>query len=205
MNIADLSAANVFQRGQVVGPAAVLGAHLHDALVFARGLHQHAALEHIVRKRLFDIDVLAGLAGHDRERGMPVVGRPDDDRIKVLRLEQVFDTFQLLRHLPVLMPSDGSGRTLQTTVEQVTHMRNLHVIAARKTGSKPSTTTATADQSQTDRLARASGRRNGGNGKRGRCCRSCAFQKPAAARADGDFFGKVIRGRVHYYRLTDPA
>ena len=41
----------------------------------------------VVRDRLFDIDVLAGVAGQNRRGRMPMVGRGDDDGIDRLVVE----------------------------------------------------------------------------------------------------------------------
>ena len=40
-----------------------------------------------MRQRFFDIDVFAGLAGVDRHRDMPVIGRADEYGIDVLAFE----------------------------------------------------------------------------------------------------------------------
>ena len=68
---------------------ALLGAVLHDAVVLLRGGYDLPGLEHIVRARLLDVDILAGLAGPDRLQGVMVVGRGDGDGIDGLVFEQL--------------------------------------------------------------------------------------------------------------------
>ena len=67
--------------------AALLRAHLDDAIVAARGVDHDAALADGERERLFDVDVLARLARHDRRQRVPVIGRADDHRVDVLAIE----------------------------------------------------------------------------------------------------------------------
>ncbi len=61
--------------------AARLGADLHHPAAAPGGLDHAAAFDDVVRAGLFHVHVFAGLAGEDRRRGVPVVGRGDDDRI----------------------------------------------------------------------------------------------------------------------------
>jgi len=82
-----LPALHDLARPEVVCGRTVLRADLYDAPVLGRGLDHLPALPHAVRMRLFDIDVLAGLARLDRQRRMPVVVGCDDDRIDVLGLQ----------------------------------------------------------------------------------------------------------------------
>ena len=46
-----------------------------------RGLDHQPALADVVRTRLLDVDVLAGVGGEDRGRGVPVVRRGDPDGV----------------------------------------------------------------------------------------------------------------------------
>ncbi len=62
-------------------------AHLADALVLFDGLHHGSAFLDAVRQRLLAIDVLSGLARHDRGDSVPVVGRGDDDGVDILAIE----------------------------------------------------------------------------------------------------------------------
>src|SRR5687768_2053917 len=77
----------------------------HSAILLTRCNHR-AAFENVVSIGLFDVDILAGLAGMNRGECMPVIGRPADNRIDGLILQRptiVFDSFgfaaRLLRHL----------------------------------------------------------------------------------------------------------
>ncbi len=69
--------------------APLLRADLHDALVLVLGLDDRRALGQIVRQRLLDVDVLAGRAGVDGHRHVPVVGRADQHGVDVLAVEQL--------------------------------------------------------------------------------------------------------------------
>jgi len=70
---------------------------LDDATVLLGGLHQFAAFVDIVGKGLFNVNVLARLAGKDRQRTVPVIRGGVDDSIDVLVIE----------HLPVLEDARG--------------------------------------------------------------------------------------------------
>ena len=62
-------------------PAAALVAHLDPPPVLPRGRHHPLRLAGVVAARLLHIDVLAGIAGEDRRRGMPVVRCGNADRV----------------------------------------------------------------------------------------------------------------------------
>src|SRR5262249_30352394 len=64
--------------------AAALRAVLHDAVVLAGRLDGDPALVDVVTARLFDVDILAGLAGPDGHQRMPVIRRGDRDGVEVL-------------------------------------------------------------------------------------------------------------------------
>jgi len=66
---------------------APLGADLDHAIGLAGGLDDPATLADGHRERLFDIDILACLAGHDRPDGVPVVGSGHDDGVHVVAVE----------------------------------------------------------------------------------------------------------------------
>ena len=66
---------------------ALLRADLDDAVVLARRLHHRAAFGDGHRRRLLDVDVLAGLAGEHRHQRVPVIGRADDDGVDGLVVE----------------------------------------------------------------------------------------------------------------------
>ncbi len=66
-----------------------MSAGLHDPVVFScRGDHL-AAFPYIVRDRLFDVNVLAGLARPDRYQRMPVIRRGGNNRVDILVLKQL--------------------------------------------------------------------------------------------------------------------
>src|SRR5262249_57038891 len=60
-----------------LGPAAPLAAHLDVLAVLAGGLHHQLALARVVAARLLDVDVLAGGAGEDARRRVPLVAGRD--------------------------------------------------------------------------------------------------------------------------------
>ena len=63
---------------------ATLRAVLHDFAVLFRGGHELPAFENVVGKRLFDVHVLARLAGPDRRQRVPMVRRRDGHRVDAL-------------------------------------------------------------------------------------------------------------------------
>ena len=71
---------------------------LDDAVVFARGLDGHAAFEGVVRERLFDVDVLAGLAGPNRTERVPEIRRGEENDIDVLVVEELAHVVRGLLH-----------------------------------------------------------------------------------------------------------
>ncbi len=62
---------------------------LDHAVVFAGRRHDLAGFEDVMRARLFDVDILAGLAGPDRSERVPVVGGGQGDGVDGLVLEQL--------------------------------------------------------------------------------------------------------------------
>ena len=85
-------------RFEVMRTRPALGADLDDLLVAAGGLDHEPALADVVAARLLDINVLAGVAGEDRGRGVPVVGRGDPHGVHALIVEDlphVLDGFRL--------------------------------------------------------------------------------------------------------------
>jgi hypothetical protein len=69
--------------------AAAVGAVLNDSIVLACRLDQLLAFPEAVGTGLFEVDILAGLAGPDRPQGVPVVGRGDDHGVDVLVFDKV--------------------------------------------------------------------------------------------------------------------
>ena len=72
---AQHAALNNRRRYCIVLSGTVLRTNLHNPLVFSRRLHHGAAFADIVRKWLFDVYVLARLAGEYRRDGVPVIRR----------------------------------------------------------------------------------------------------------------------------------
>src|SRR5262249_34214007 len=64
-DLPELAGAHELRGAGEVRTTAPLGAQLDDALVLAGGLDHAPALDQVVRGRLLDVDVLAGLAGPD--------------------------------------------------------------------------------------------------------------------------------------------
>ena len=89
--------------GDDLGPclrAAALRAVRDDPLVLPRGLDALAPLEHVVAARLLHVDVLAGLAGPDRQQRVPVVAGGDGDRVEVLVFQGLADVLEALGLVP---------------------------------------------------------------------------------------------------------
>ena len=83
-----------------------LRAGLHDAVELARHFDDPASLPHVVRDRLLDINIFAGLHGPDGAERVPVVRRGEADDINVLVLQQLADvgvSFDLLPQVPVFL------------------------------------------------------------------------------------------------------
>ena len=68
-------------------------------LVLAGRLDQQLALARVVAARLLDVDVLAGRAGEDRGRGVPVVAGGDDQDVDGLVVEDAAEVGDGLRGL----------------------------------------------------------------------------------------------------------
>jgi hypothetical protein len=58
-----------------------LSARLNDALIALCGLYHESPLADVVRDGLLDVDILAGIAGENRPRRMPVKRRTHQDHI----------------------------------------------------------------------------------------------------------------------------
>ena len=86
-----------------MGRAPLLHSHLQDAVGLADGAHQGRSLLGQRGHGLFDVNVLAGLAGVDGDLGMHVIESRHDDAVDVLAIEQLMVIGVLidagLRHL----------------------------------------------------------------------------------------------------------
>lgn len=74
--------------------AAVLRAVLHDTVVLLGRFDALATFEHVVANRLFNIHILAGLAGPNGNQRVPVIGGGNGDRVEVF----VFECFAHIFH-----------------------------------------------------------------------------------------------------------
>src|SRR5690606_3792131 len=74
INLADDSLMEEFDGFTNVRITAALGTGRNDPLVASCRLDRLAAFPNIVRNRLFDVDIFAGLTGPDRNERMPVIG-----------------------------------------------------------------------------------------------------------------------------------
>ena len=88
-DLADPPALDQLARLLDMRHAPLLHADLDDLLVPILGLDDRRALGRVVRQRLLDVDVLAGVAGVDRHRHVPVVGAADQDGVDVLAVEEL--------------------------------------------------------------------------------------------------------------------
>jgi len=108
--------------------AAGLRAHLNDDRVAETGLDEQPPLADVVRTRLLDVDVLAGVGGEDRARRVPVIrgGVPDgDDPLVVQDGPHVLHRFDAV---PGVGRDPGGG--LQQPGVRVADVLDLHVVAS---------------------------------------------------------------------------
>ena len=166
----SVPAVHQFRRLQEIAAGALHGARLHDALVFAGGLHHLGAFFDIDAGGLFDVDVLAGFAGFDGHVGVPVVGRGDADGVEGFigdDVAEIFDEFGFeasaarggLGAFEVRLVDIAKGGGLD--------FRDLHGIA-EVAGAHG----AEADEADGDAVIRAfdaAGEEGGGEGGGGRC------------------------------------
>src|SRR5262249_35549699 len=64
--------------------------NLHDALVLVLSFDDGRPLGRVVRERLLNVNILAGVARVDGDRHMPVVRRADEHGVHVLVVENLF-------------------------------------------------------------------------------------------------------------------
>ena len=86
--LAEIARLHQFAGLLIMRSGALLGAHLHDALVAARGVGHPAAFFHEQGERLFDVDIFARRAGHDGEQCVPVVGRTHHHGLNIFIVQQ---------------------------------------------------------------------------------------------------------------------
>lgn len=88
-DLPDLAGADELARLDGVRRRAAVGADLHDASGRARGVEHRATLADRVADRFLDKDVGAGLDRRDHGQRVPMVGRGDDDDLRLLLREQL--------------------------------------------------------------------------------------------------------------------
>ena len=88
-DLSELAVADELPGTFEVGPGAVLGADLDNALVLLGGFDHPAALLDEEAEGFLDVDVLAGGAGEHGHQPVPMVGRGDDDGVDVFVVEHL--------------------------------------------------------------------------------------------------------------------
>jgi hypothetical protein len=164
-HLADAAAADELTGlAHEVGRAAV-DADLRDAVVPPRGVHHAPPLDHAQRQRLFDVDVLARLAGVDGLQGVPVVGGADDHGVHVLALQQPAVVAELPR-----VGADLAGGEVEVGLVEVADGDHLGVALGEEGVEDLVAAVAQADEAQADAvirpedLARRQGGPEGGRG-----------------------------------------
>ena len=89
LHIADETVAHYHHRRAELRPATLHGARLEHAIVLLLGSHYLAGFIDVERKRLFAVDVLAGLHRFDGHIRMPVVGRCNADHVDIRVLDHI--------------------------------------------------------------------------------------------------------------------
>src|SRR5947209_20468591 len=97
-------------------PAWLLRAGLHDAVVFAGGVHHLAAFANEQRTRLLDVYILPRRARHDGEQSMPMIWCRDDHGLD-------FPVFEQLSKIFVAFSASAAGRNalLEPGLIDITH------------------------------------------------------------------------------------
>ena len=97
MNLAEIALPDKLLGRSIVTPAALLGAHLHHAVVLAGHLGHPLAFVDEERHWFFDVDVFASRAGHHGHHGVPMVGRGDHHGLDVLVIQHFAEVAIRLR------------------------------------------------------------------------------------------------------------
>jgi hypothetical protein len=106
---AQLAGLHAIKRLAHFGRAAALRAELHAAVVLGGGLDHQLPFPRIVAGRLFDVDVLARLAGEHRGRGVPVIGGSDHQGVDRRIVEHAAEIGFLFGLLPALTRQRSRG------------------------------------------------------------------------------------------------
>ena len=133
-----------------------LGTVLHNSPVFFGRRDDCRPLVEDVGHRLFDIDVLAGGQGQQRDPGVPVMGRPDDDNVDVGVFHDILETAGSSRG-GLLVPRDDSGNPVHLSRINIAEPPDVDVggEVAEAAGVGVHDPAAT-DQSDADRVGRSS-------------------------------------------------
>ena len=126
-HLAELAGLDELVGALVNRAASPLRADLDDAVVLAGRLDHLAAFDQVVRDRLLDVNVLAGLAGPDGTEGVPVVGGGDHDRGHGRVFEHSADVLLGLRLL-LAGVAGGLHRRRDDVLVRVDDVRDLDVV-----------------------------------------------------------------------------
>ena len=127
----------------------LLRADLDDALMLARGVDHRAAFLDGDRGRLFDVDVLAGGAGHHGLQRVPVIGRAEDDGVDRLVVDdapEIGDALRLRR---------GRRGLVEIRLVDVAHRDDVDVGEPLMVAHHADALPARADQRDADAIVRA--------------------------------------------------
>jgi hypothetical protein len=149
VDVADASLLDVAHRALEVRAGALLGPHLDDAVVPARGVDHQASIPDMVRDGFLDVDVLAGVAGVDAHDRVPVFRRRDDDGVEVPVLEQTPVVGYRLR--PPVGQGDGA---LHRRLRHVAHGHDVGVRVAQELPQVDRPEIADPDHADADPIAR---------------------------------------------------
>jgi rhamnose transport system permease protein len=138
------------------GHAATLRADLHDTGVLAGGGHHPFAFTRVVAGRFFYVDVLAGRAGHDRGRTVPVVGRGNHHGIDGWVVK---DASQIAHPLgrQFLLSVDGANTLVERTLVDVADAGDACAAQRGEAGSQRRSTTVGANDAQRHGFTRTVG------------------------------------------------
>ena len=157
-HLADRPGVQQLHRPPHVLRAAPLRADLHHAVVAPRGLDHQPALADVVSTGFLDVDVLAGIAGENRGRRVPVVGRGDDDRIHGAIVEDPPHVFVGPGGLAGGALDGLRGRAHPVGI-RIADIRHLDILLGGKRFEQPGPLPAGADHTEDDAVIRPGGPR----------------------------------------------
>ena len=150
--LADRSAANQAHDMPNVFRRAMVDTHLDHAVVFAGSPDSPAALGDVVGERLLAIDMLAGPAGSDRNRRVPMVGGRDNDSIQRLVVHQPPVVGCQLGFAPRSLPGPG-----KMPLVHITESGDLHLGIPPGHPEQAASPASNADVTDRQALGRARG------------------------------------------------